>query len=52
LYLSAFLGGFFGGVWAMRGLRHKTVKNAFIWRYAVAVVAHLSIWGVVIRLAL
>jgi len=52
LYLSAFFGGFFGGVWAMRGLRHKTVKSAFIWRYAVAAVAHLSIWGVAIWLAL
>jgi len=48
LYLSAVLGGFFGGIWAMRGLRHKTVKSAFIWRYAVAVVAHLSIWAVAI----
>jgi uncharacterized membrane protein YsdA (DUF1294 family) len=52
LYLSAFLGGFFGGVWAMRGLRHKTVKSAFIWRYAAAAVAHLSIWGIAIWLAL
>jgi len=52
LYLSAFLGGFFGGVWAMRGLRHKTVESAFIWRYAAAAVAHLSIWGIAIWLAL
>jgi uncharacterized membrane protein YsdA (DUF1294 family) len=52
LYLSAFLGGFFGGVWAMRGLRHKTVKSAFIWRYAVAAVGHLFIWGIAIWLAL
>jgi uncharacterized membrane protein YsdA (DUF1294 family) len=50
LYLSAFLGGFFGGVWAMRGFRHKTVKSAFIWRYAVAATAHLSICIVAIVL--
>ena len=50
LYLSAFLGGFFGGVWAMRGFRHKTVRSAFIWRYAVAATAHLSICIVAIVL--
>jgi hypothetical protein len=36
----------------MHGLRHKTVKSAFIWRYAVAAVAHLSIWGIAIVMAI
>ena len=42
LYLSAIAGGFPGGIWAMRRLRHKTVKSSFIWRYAVASLAHLA----------
>lgn len=44
LYLSAIAGGFPGGIWAMRRLRHKTVKSAFIWRYALASLAHLAGW--------
>ncbi len=52
LYLSALFGGFPGGIWAMRGLRHKTVKTSFIWRYTVAVLIHLSAWAVTIYLAI
>ncbi len=52
LHLFALLGGFFGGIWAMRGLRHKTVKSSFIWRYALATLAHLSIWAVALWIAL
>lgn len=52
LYLSALLGGFLGGIWAMRGLRHKTVKTSFIWRYAVAVLVHTSAWVAAIWLAI
>ncbi|MDP6822297.1 MAG: DUF1294 domain-containing protein [Dehalococcoidia bacterium] len=52
LYLSALFGGFIGGIWAMRGLRHKTVKTSFIWRYAVAVLIHLSAWGAAVYLAI
>ena len=51
LYLSALFGGFFGGIWAMRGLRHKTVKTSFIWRYTVAVLLHVGAWVVAIWLA-
>ena len=52
LYLSALFGGFPGGIWVMRGLRHKTVKTSFIWRYTVAVLIHLSAWAVTIYLAI
>ena len=45
LYLAAAAGGFPGGIWAMRRLRHKTVKASFIWRYALASMAHLSGWA-------
>ncbi len=51
LYLSALIGGFFGGIWAMRGLRHKTVKTSFIWRYTLAVLVHVSAWVAAIWLA-
>jgi len=47
LYLFALFGGFLGGIWAMRGLRHKTIKTSFIWRYTVATLAHVSLWVVV-----
>ena len=52
LHLSALLGGFIGGIWAMRGLRHKTVKRSFIWRYVVSTLAHLMIWAVLLWLTL
>lgn len=52
LYFSALIGGFLGGIWAMRGLRHKTVKTSFIWRYTLAVLIHISAWVFAIWLAL
>ena len=52
LYLSAVAGGFPGGIWAMRRLRHKTVKASFIWRYTAASLAHLGAWAIVAWLAL
>ncbi|HCV28268.1 MAG TPA: DUF1294 domain-containing protein [Dehalococcoidia bacterium] len=51
LFLSAFAGGFIGGIWAMRGLRHKTLKTSFIWRFALATLANLSLWAVAAWLA-
>ncbi|MCH7593234.1 MAG: DUF1294 domain-containing protein [Chloroflexi bacterium] len=51
LLLSAIVGGFPGGIWAMRRLRHKTVKSSFIWRYALASLAHLSGWAMTLWLA-
>ncbi|MDA1257387.1 MAG: DUF1294 domain-containing protein [Chloroflexi bacterium] len=52
LYLWATAGGFPGGIWAMRRLRHKTVKTSFIWRYTLACLAHLTGWAVAVWLAL
>ena len=51
MLLSAIVGGFPGGIWAMRRLRHKTVKSSFIWRYALASLAHLSGWAMTLWLA-
>lgn len=51
LYVTAVAGGFPGGIWAMRRLRHKTVKSSFIWRYALASALHLSGWAVAFWLA-
>ena len=45
LYLSAVAGGFPGGIWAMRRLRHKTVKSSFIWRYAAVSLTHVAGWA-------
>ncbi|KAJ1557330.1 hypothetical protein HK405_000215, partial [Cladochytrium tenue] len=43
LQLSALLGGWAGGVWAMEKFRHKTAKKAFREPYFAAVAANVAI---------
>ena len=41
LQLSALLGGWMGGLWAMETFRHKTVKKSFRDGYKLCVVANV-----------
>ncbi len=48
LHTLALLGGFIGGLWAMSRFRHKTAKRPFMAKYALAIIAHLAVWVVVL----
>ncbi len=42
LLVWALVGGWPGGIWAMRRFRHKTSKHSFIAKYILAVVLNIS----------
>lgn len=43
LLVWALVGGWPGGIWAMRRFRHKTSKRSFIAKYVLAVVLNLAV---------
>ncbi len=43
----ALVGGWPGGIWAMRKFRHKTQKGLFIAKYVIAVVLNLGSVGAI-----
>lgn len=43
LQLSALLGGWVGGMWAMKRFRHKTSKNSFQGPYVLATAANIGL---------
>ncbi|KAL2911051.1 hypothetical protein HK105_209503, partial [Polyrhizophydium stewartii] len=42
LHLSAALGGWIGGLYAMQGVRHKTVKKSFQQPYMIATALNIA----------
>ena len=43
LLVWALVGGWPGGIWAMRRFRHKTSKRSFIGKYVLTVVTNLAV---------
>jgi len=43
LLVWALVGGWPGGIWAMRRFRHKTSKRSFIAKYVLVVVLNLAV---------
>jgi uncharacterized membrane protein YsdA (DUF1294 family) len=52
LLFWALVGGWPGGIWAMRRFRHKTSKWSFIARYALAVVMNIAVVSAVVFAAI
>jgi len=48
LLVWALVGGWPGGIWAMRRFRHKTSKKSFIAKYALVVILNLAILAAII----
>lgn len=52
LLVWALVGGWPGGIWAMRRFRHKTSKRSFIAKYVLAVILNLAATGAVAFVAI
>ncbi len=52
LLVWALVGGWPGGIWAMRRFRHKTSKRSFIAKYVFVVVLNVAAVAVVVYLAI
>ncbi len=50
LHVWAVLGGFVGGIWAIRRFHHKNRKMRFLAVYSLASLGHVAIWAAVIFL--
>ncbi|NQW21011.1 MAG: DUF1294 domain-containing protein [Chloroflexi bacterium] len=48
LLVWALIGGWPGGIWAMRRFRHKTSKGSFIAKYVLAVVLNIGAVAVIV----
>jgi uncharacterized membrane protein YsdA (DUF1294 family) len=47
LYVWALVGGWPGGIWAMRRFRHKTSKRSFIAKYAFVTALNIAAIGAI-----
>jgi uncharacterized membrane protein YsdA (DUF1294 family) len=52
LLVWALVGGWPGGIWAMRRFRHKTSKRSFIAKYVFVVVLNIAVLAALIYLAI
>lgn len=52
LLVWALVGGWPGGIWAMRRFRHKTTKHSFIGKYVFVVVLNIGVLAALVYLAI
>jgi uncharacterized membrane protein YsdA (DUF1294 family) len=52
LLVWALVGGWPGGIWAMRRFRHKTTKRSFIAKYVFVVVVNIAVLAGLVYLSI